>query len=131
METPLPKLRSIAAFPVAVEAKPLVCLRDPRRYAAAPLLIPYPACFILTLLDGRRSAADVQGAFTRQYGTRLEGGERAQLLTTLDEHHFLESARFNARRTSLDDAFHARCDQHRDDGTRSLVTFASLAFTAS
>jgi AmmeMemoRadiSam system protein B len=107
METPLPKLRSIETFPVDVEAKPLVCLRDPLRYATAPLLVPYPAYFILTLLDGRRSAADVQRAFTRQYGTRLEERELAQLLTMLDEHHYLDSARFVARRSSIDTAFHA------------------------
>src|SRR5690348_9583188 len=102
MDTPLPKLRSIEAFPVDVEAKPLVLLRDPMRYATSPLLVPHPAFFILTLLDGRRSARDVQQAFTRQYGTSLDGGELDQLLATLDEHHFLESARFDARRVAVD-----------------------------
>jgi len=106
MDTPLPKLRSIEAFPVDVEAKPLVCLRDPMRYAATPLLVPYPAFFILTLLDGRRSARDVQQAFTRQYGTSLDGGELDQLLATLDAHHFLDSARFDARRQAVDADFH-------------------------
>lgn len=106
MDTPLPKLRSIEAFPVDVEAQPLVCLRDPMRYAATPLLVPYPAFFILTLLDGRRSARDVQEAFTRQYGTSLDGGELDQLLATLDEHHFLDSARFDARRQAVDAGFH-------------------------
>jgi AmmeMemoRadiSam system protein B len=106
MDTPLPKLRSIEAFPVDVEAKPLVLLRDPMRYAATPLLVPYPAFFILTLLDGRRSARDVQQAFTRQYGTSLDGGELDQLLATLDEHHFLDSARFDARRVAVDAGFH-------------------------
>ena len=105
METPLPKLRSIEAFPVDVERKPLVCLRDPLRYAAAPLLVPYPAYFILTLLDGRRSAADVQRAYTRQYGTRLADGVLAELPSTLDEHHYLDSARFDARRNAVDGAF--------------------------
>ncbi len=107
MDTPLPKLRSIETFPVDVEAKPLVCLRDPLRYAEAPLLVPYPAYFILTLLDGRRSARDVRQAFTRKYGTSLDGGELEQLLTTLDEHCYLDSPRFGARRSAVDAAFHA------------------------
>jgi AmmeMemoRadiSam system protein B len=107
MDMPLPKLRAIEAFPVDVEAKPLVCLQDPLRYATAPLLVPYPAYFILTLLDGTRSAADVERAFTRQYGTRLDGGELRQLLATLDEHHFLDSQRFAIRRAEIDAAFHA------------------------
>lgn len=107
MDTPLPKLRSIETFPVDVAAKPLVCLRDPMRYATTPLLVPYPAFFILTLLDGQRSASDVQRAFTRQYGTSLDDGELDALLTTLDEHHFLDSARFDARRSAVDAGFHA------------------------
>ncbi len=107
MDTPLPKLRSIEVFPVDVDARPLVCLRDPQHYAAAPLLVPYPAYFVLTLLDGRRSARDVRHAFERQYGTRLDGGELDTLLATLDEHHFLDSTRFDARRQTIDAAFHA------------------------
>src|SRR5262245_4890683 len=107
METPLPKLRSIETFPVDVDSKPLVCLRDPLRYAAAPLLVPYPAYFILTLLDGRRSAAEVLRAFTRQYGATLDAGELRAFVATLDEHHYLDSARFDARRSTIDGAFHA------------------------
>lgn len=107
METPLPKLRSIEAFPVDVDARPLVCLRDPLHYGATPLLVPYPAYFVLTLLDGRRSEAEIRDAFERQYGTRLDGAELDGLLTTLDEHCFLDSARFDARRAAVDAAFHA------------------------
>ena len=107
METPLPKLRSIETFPVDGESQPLVCLRDPLRYAAAPLLVPYPAYFVLTLLDGRHSAEDVQRAFTRQYGTSLDGADLARLLATLDEHHYLDSARFDVRRSDVDSAFFA------------------------
>ena len=107
MATPLPKLRSIEAFPVDVDARPLVCLRDPLRYAATPLLVPFPAYFVATLLDGRRSVVDVHRAFERRYGTRLDGGDLAGFLATLDDHHFLDSARFDARRTTIDEAFHA------------------------
>lgn len=107
MDTPLPKLRPIEAFPVDVEAKPLICLRDPLRYAREALLVPYPAFFVLTLLDGRRSLADVQRAFHRQYGTPLAEDEIGELLHTLDRHHFLDSPGFAARRAEVDGAFHA------------------------
>ncbi len=105
MDTPLPKLRAVEVFPVADAATPLVCLRDPHHYATTPLLVPYPAYFILTLLDGRRSGADVQRAFTRQYGTSLDGGELHELLTTLDTHHFLQSGGFDAHRRAVDGEF--------------------------
>ena len=107
MDTPLPKLRAIEAFPVDVEATQLVCLRDPLHYARGAILVPYPAFFILTLLDGRRSLADVQEAFRRQYGTSLLGDELDELLGTLDRHHFLDSPCFAARRAEVDGAFHA------------------------
>jgi AmmeMemoRadiSam system protein B len=107
MDTPLPKLRAVEAFPVAVDARSLVCLRDPHRYATTPLLLPYPAYYVLTLLDGRRSEADVQRAFTRQYGTSLDGDDLRTLLATLDTHHFLDSQRFDAHRAEVDRGFHA------------------------
>ncbi len=107
METPLPKLRSIETFPVDVDSKPLVFLRDPLRYAADPLLVPYPAYFIVTLLDGRRSAEDVRRAFTRQYGTPLDARELDAFVATLDEHHYLDSTRFDARRSTIDGEFRA------------------------
>ncbi|MEO6028399.1 MAG: AmmeMemoRadiSam system protein B [Candidatus Binatia bacterium] len=107
MDTPLPKLRAVEAFPITGDSTPLVCLRDPQHYATTPLLVPYSAYYILTLLDGRRSAADVQRAFTRQYGTSLDGGELHELLTTLDTHHFLQSGGFDAHRSAIDHEFRA------------------------
>ena len=50
----LPKLRAIEAFPVVVDGRQLICLRDPLQYAAESLVVAYPAFFILTLLDGHR-----------------------------------------------------------------------------
>ena len=61
----------------------------------------------VTLLDGRRSASDVQRAFTRQYGRSLDDRELHDLLATLDTHHFLDSGRFDAHRAAIDREFHA------------------------
>lgn len=107
MDTPLPKLRALEAFPVDIDARTLVCLRDPLRYAANPLFVPYPAFYLATLLDGRRSRGDVQRAFLRQYGTALAADEMERLLAALDEHHFLDSPRFASHRAAIDAAFHA------------------------
>ncbi len=107
MDMPLPKLRAIEAFPVDVDTRTLICLRDPQRYAVQPLFVPMPAFFVLTLLDGRHSRAEIQRAFTRRYAASLDGPDLDRLLATLDEHHYLESARFSARRAEIDADFHA------------------------
>ena len=107
MDSVLPKLRAVEAFPVEVDARQLVCLRDPLQYASQPVLVPHPAFFILTLLDGTRSMVDVQEAFARQFGAIADSGEIRALLDTLDRHHFLESTAFAARRTEVDTAFRA------------------------
>ena len=107
MDSPLPKLRPAEAFPVDVEGRRLVCLRDPLQYATDPLLVPLPAYFILTLLDGRRTIVDVQAEFTQRFGTIVDADDVRAIVGTLDEHHYLESPRFAARRRDVDDAYHA------------------------
>ncbi len=107
MDLPLPKLRPAEAFPVDVDGRRVVCLRDPLQYAADPLLVPPAAYFILTLLDGTRSLIDVQEAFARRFGTIVEANDVRELVATLDAHHYLESPRFLARRREVDAAYHA------------------------
>ncbi len=107
MDSPLPKLRPAEAFPVDVDGRRLVCLRDPLQYAAEPLLVPLPAYFVLTLLDGAHTMVDVQAAFTRRFGTIVDAADVRAIVSTLDAHHYLESPRFAARRRDVDDAYHA------------------------
>ncbi len=106
MDLPLPKLRPVEAFPVEVDGRQLICLRDPLRYAAESLLVPYPAFLILTLLDGTHSTIDVQEAWTRRFGSILESAEIRELVATLDRHHYLESERFTAHEAAVAAAFH-------------------------
>ena len=107
MDPALPKLRSIEVFPVEVDGRKLICLRDPLQYATDSLLVAYPAFVVLTLLDGAHSIVDVQEAFAQRFGTIISSEEIRELLATLDRHHYLESARFAARRTEVVTAFRA------------------------
>jgi AmmeMemoRadiSam system protein B len=107
MDTALPKLRSIEAFPVEVDGRKLICLRDPLQYATETLLVPYPAFVVLTLLDGAHSILDIQEAFAQRFGTIISSEEIHELLATLDRHHYLDSARFAARRAAVVAAFRA------------------------
>lgn len=107
MDLRLPKLRAVDAFPVELDGRSLICLRDPLQYAAESLLVAPPALFILSLLDGRHTVVDVQEAWTRRFGTILAAAQVRELVGTLDEHHYLDSPRFSARATTVADEFHA------------------------
>ena len=111
MDLARPKLRPIEAFPVEIDGRTLICLRDPLQYAAESLLVPYPAFFVLTLLDGTHSAVDVQEAWTRRFGTILESADLRDLVATLERHHYLESEAFDAHVAAVAAAF-------RDDAVR-------------
>ncbi len=106
MDSPLPRLRPIETFPVAVDGHQLVCLRDPHHYAAESIVVPPQALFVLGLLDGRHSALDVQEAFARRYGTALDSADLRELVDLLDRYHFLDTARFASRRAAVEAAYH-------------------------
>ncbi len=89
-----PKLRPIEAFPVEVENRKMIYIRDPLNYAKDPLLLPYPTFFIISHFDGRHSILDIQEAFARQFGEILFSDKIREIARQLDEHHYLESERF-------------------------------------
>ena len=105
MSAALPKLRPVEAFPVEVDGQQLICLHDPLQYATESLALAPPAFFILTLLDGAHAMVDVQAAFIERFGAIVSADEIRELLAALDQHHFLESPRFTARRAEVTAAF--------------------------
>src|SRR2546425_3658285 len=107
MDSVLPKLRPVEAFPVEVDGQQLICLRDPLQYATESIAVAAPAFFILTLLDGLHGMVDVQAAFAERFGAVVGSGEIRELLATLDRHLYLESDRFTARRAEIGATFRA------------------------
>jgi len=89
-----PKLRNIDAFPAEVEGQQVVCLRDPLNLAGKILFVPFPAFFIVRLLDGQHSILDIQTEFMRQFGRLLYREDVDRLIGKLDENLLLESDRF-------------------------------------
>ncbi len=89
-----PKIRPVEALPVEIDGEPLVYLRDPLGYATQGLLLPLPAFFIASLLDGQHSIPDVQAAFARRFGELVLSDTLSDLLTQLDRHYYLEGERF-------------------------------------
>jgi hypothetical protein len=107
MDAPFPKIRGVEAFPVEIDGRHLICLRDPLQYASESLLVPHPAFFILTLLDGAHSVLDIQEAWTQRFGSMLESAEIRALIATLEQHHYLDSEGFAAYADAVAATFHA------------------------
>ncbi len=134
MDAPLPKLRAIDVFPVELDGRQLVCLRDPLQLASDALIVAAPAVLVLALLDGTHTVVDVQDAWVQRFGTILPAADVRELIAMLDRHHYLESPAFAERAAAVEDAFRAasvRAPAHagtsypddRDELTRHLHAF--------
>jgi AmmeMemoRadiSam system protein B len=106
MDVTRPQIRPVEAFPVEVDGRQLICLRDPLYYATESLLVPPPAFFLLTLLDGAHSLVDVQAEWAGRFGTVLDAAELREFLDVLDRHHYLRSDGFDAHERAIVGAFH-------------------------
>ena len=95
-----PKLRPIEVFPVEQGGKTLVYIKDPFNLAT-PIGISPIGYFILTHFDGKHSQVDVQSAYARQFGDVLQGSELQTFIEMLDQHHYLESDRFERHREQV------------------------------
>lgn len=100
-----PRMRSVDIFPAEVSGQKVICLRDPLNLSGKILFIPYPAFFILSLLDGRHSVVDVQTEFMRRFGELLYREKIEQLIAQLDEHFLLDSERFREAERKMIDSF--------------------------
>ena len=100
-----PCLRRVEAFPVTVEGREVICLRDPSGVTDAVLTVSRPAVEILALLDGTRSLLDIQADIMRRHGTLVPRDQLEALVETLDRHFFLEGPRLEAERVRLATAF--------------------------
>jgi hypothetical protein len=100
-----PRLRGIEAFPVEQDGERYLALRDPAGYTPAVVLLPVALLGILQLLDGAHDAADIQAEILRRDGELVERAHIETLVAALDEHGFLDSAAFAARRAAIDRGF--------------------------
>lgn len=100
-----PRLRPIEAFPVEHEGRRHLALRDPAGYARSVLVLPGPLVEVVALFDGRNSLLDIQAELVRRHGEIVPRSDLEQLVAALDEHGFMDSPRFAARRAAVDGEF--------------------------
>jgi AmmeMemoRadiSam system protein B len=102
-----PTIRGVEAFPVEIDGRTLVCLRDPLGHAERTLLLPYPAFFIVSLFDGAHTILDIQEKFVQRFGELLPSETVRELAAQLDAHYYMEGERFTRREAEVRAAFGA------------------------
>ena len=100
-----PRLRAIEAVPVEREGEPYVALRDPAGYTPSVIMVPAALLEIVALFDGEHSIVDIQADLMQRHGELVTREHIEKLVEALDEHGFLESPTFAARRASIDQEF--------------------------
>jgi hypothetical protein len=100
-----PRLREVDAFPAEVRGRPVLCLRDPQSYCEGVVYLPAETATILGLFDGQHSLLDIQAAFVRRFGNLLFREQLLEIIQSLDEHHLMDTPRFAAHRTAVDEGF--------------------------
>jgi AmmeMemoRadiSam system protein B len=105
MSEPGPRLRQIEAFPVEQDGQRYLALRDPAGYTPAVVMLPVELLDVLVLFDGEHGVPDIQAEILRAEGELIERAQIEKLVAALDEHGFLDSPAFAARRAAIDDTF--------------------------
>jgi AmmeMemoRadiSam system protein B len=100
-----PRLRAVEAFPVEQDGEHFLALRDPAGYTAAVIMLPVGLLDILALFDGHHDVGEIQAVIGRGQGEPVSRVHIEKLIAALDEHGFLDSAAFAARREAVDRTF--------------------------
>jgi MEMO1 family protein len=103
--SPGPCLRAVEAFPVEQDGGHYLALRDPAGYTPAVVMLPMALVDILALFDGAHDVADIQAEILRTDGEVVAREHIEKLIAVLDEHGFLDSPGFAARRAAIDRGF--------------------------
>ena len=100
-----PKIRPLDAFPIQVEGKEMVGIKDPVGICSEVVFVPPEAFFLISLMDGSNNLRDMQAAYMRKYGTLLYSDTIEDLIAQLDSYFLLENRHFEGHLRRLDEEF--------------------------
>jgi AmmeMemoRadiSam system protein B len=89
-----PKVRPLEAFPIQVEGKEMLGIKDPVGICPEVVLVPPEAFFLISLMNGSNTLRDMQAAYMRKYGTLLFSDKIEGLIAQLDSYFLLENRHF-------------------------------------
>jgi AmmeMemoRadiSam system protein B len=104
-DVPLPPLRArLEAVPAVEDGQPVFVLRDLEELTDKPLALSGGGMMLISLLDGRRTAAQVRDLFLKNTGHALELPVILDLVGALEKEGYLETPAVAAKRKkSLED----------------------------
>lgn len=92
-------------MPAEEEGKPVFVLRDLEELTDKPLALSGGGMFLISLLDGARSAADLAAAFKEGTGADIAVDVVVDLVRALDEAGYLETPEVAAKRVKAAELF--------------------------
>ncbi|MCS7252872.1 MAG: AmmeMemoRadiSam system protein B [Armatimonadota bacterium] len=96
-----PKLRKVDIFPVTIEGRQYIAIRDPLGLMEGMLLLPQHMALLIGLMDGKHSIREIQVELMRCLGKFIMSDEIQKFVSQLDEHFLLENERSAARLLEL------------------------------
>ena len=105
---PLPPLRFLDVAHIEHDGQPAVVLRDVEGSIEDPLVLTPLAFFIAAHLNGENEISDIQYLFSKaSKGRVIRGEDIERVVQTLDEHGFLLTENYLAKRNGLIESFKA------------------------
>ena len=92
-------------MPAVEEGQPLFVLRDLEELSDKPLALSAGGMLLVSLLDGRRTAADVVAEFEKNTGNAVDAKVVLELVGALEQSDYLETPAVAAKRQKGRDAF--------------------------
>ncbi|MBA4418203.1 MAG: AmmeMemoRadiSam system protein B [Syntrophus sp. (in: bacteria)] len=103
MEKPI--LRWIEALPILHEGSEMILLRDTEGIAEKSLVVSKNAAFLLSMMDGTRTVADIQAAYMKASGELIRIEQIQQFVVAMDSNLFLMSDKFTRHFTALKEEY--------------------------
>ncbi len=100
-----PRLRPVEAFPVRMNEQEYVCVRDPETLAEQPIFLNPTLLFLVSKMDGEHTLRDIQADYFRATGEILPIETLENLVTQLDEQHYLDGPAFESYYRELVNAY--------------------------
>jgi len=95
-----PRVRALELVPLGDGDDAMYALRDPYGFAGT-VALPMGAVVLVTLMNGERTLGEIRQEFQRQVGKSLTLPDVQRIVQQLDEHYFLDNARFAAHRAAM------------------------------
>jgi MEMO1 family protein len=93
-ESDNPRVRWVDVVPTVREGRQVFLIRDPDGLTDQSLIVSRDILFLLSLMDGSRSLADIQAEYSKAAGTPMHTDRIISVVRTMDDHFLLLNSRY-------------------------------------